>query len=76
MNTVFIGGYTWDWENMLATGEHGTYTFDLRWNDNTCNLDCRLIGKEFTTWEPISGYKKAIESYKNYVAEQVLLGKV
>ncbi len=71
MSTYSAGGLAWDWENMTVT--NANYVHNLKWNSDECDLYFRLTGG--IIWTSVGGHHVAIESYKSYIADQILLGR-
>ncbi len=78
MSTYSSAGYTWNWKEMnVESYSTLKLAFHIRWNeiDNCMEFTTDMTTREdYPGWNVMCGYENTIESYKNYVAEQILLG--
>jgi hypothetical protein len=71
-------GFIWDWDNMKVwwedRGEVGHEVYELRWNDELQQLECKNEKEDETYWRSVNGYPDAIEFFKQRIVEKILLG--
>ena len=72
---TYLGeGYDWNWVTMQAISKWPLNRGDvheLRWNEQHNNLESRRSAMD--GWLPVIGHFDAIKSYKNYVADKIIL---